>query len=345
MAKINNPKNLERKLSKAFEFSVSGPEEKEKDGLKWYEFPVTLKARDGGPILHWWWGKVAHDFSGMSVPSAGRIPIDHVHTDDALGYVDEFDTSTGHLILKGKFVSTKRDDLAWTIATQLAAKIPYQSSIFFDDPEEGELEIDEVKKGKSATVNGQTWPGPGLVVLKWLLRGVAVCLYGADSKTSTQALKHQPGIGEHESMTPQEQLKQFTELFGAELANKYFTEGLDLDEATKKFNAVLAGRIDEATKQLSAKDEEIAGLKQKLVEAEGKEAEFAASAAKIADLEKQLSEATGKLEVWDKQYGGLKYQDAASGNGMTGTAPDGPSADPEKSYAAELQGVLGTETE
>lgn len=341
MSKISNPKFLERKLSKEFEFSVSDPIEKTENGFTWFEFPVTLKARDGGPILHYWWGKVAHDFNGMSVPSIGRIPIDHVHSDDALGFVNEFDTSSGSLILKGFFVSTEKNDLVWKLATQMKAGIPYQSSIFFDDPENGEMEIEEVKKNKDVTVNEQAWTGPGLVVRKWLLRGVATCLYGADSKTSTQVLKYQSNTYE-EKMTPQEQLKQFTELFGAELANKYFTEGLDLDAATKQFNAVLKERIDEHGKQLAAKDAEIEAMKLKLAEAEKKTAEFSASAEKIGDLEKQLAEANGKIEIWEKQYGGYKYNDAASGQGMTGTSADTPSVDPEKAYAAELQNALNT---
>ncbi len=335
----NNPKTLERKLSRAFEFSVSEPVEMEKNGRKWYEFPVALKARDGAPILHGWWGKIAHDFKGMSVPSVKRIPIDHVHGDNALGYIDEFDTSDGHLILKGRYVSTEKGDLAWTIATQIIAGVPYQSSIFFDDPEDGELEIDEVKKGKQITVNGLTWEGPGLIVKKWLLRGVATCLYGADCKTSTQILKHQSISTHEESMTPQEQLKRFTELFGAELANKYFSEGLDEAEAVKKFNAVLLERAGKIEQQLSEKDGKIADLEKQLASVGEQAKQLAEKDGRVAELEKQLGEATAKLEVWNTQYGGRKYADGATGEGMSGPS-ENTGYDPaaaEKAFAAELE--------
>ncbi|GHT10524.1 hypothetical protein FACS1894170_02750 [Planctomycetales bacterium] len=183
-------KNLERKLAKNFDVTFSKPVDFEKNGLKWQEFPVVLKARDGGHINHWAWGKVVHDFAGMETPSNGKIPIDHVHSNDALGFIDEFDTSDGNLVLKGKFISTKEGDLAWDIATKIAAGVPYQSSIFFDDLENGEpIEIENVKQNKSVTVNGKQFDGNGIVIRKWLLRGVATCLYGADSQTTTQTLK------------------------------------------------------------------------------------------------------------------------------------------------------------
>ena len=334
-----DPKTLERKLAKQFEFSVSGPVEQEKDGLKWHEFPVTLKARDGGPLLHSWWGKIAHDFSGMSVPSVGRIPIDHVHTDEALGYIDQFDTSSGHLILKGRFVSTKEGDLPWTIATQILAKIPYQSSIFFDDPEDGELVIDDVRKGKSVTANGLTWEGPGLLVSKWLLRGVAVCLYGADSKTSTQVLKHQSTPTPSKSMDPVELLKKFTEMFGAKLANQYVIEGLSLEEATMKFNAVLTERIEAVKKLAAEKEAEIGNLKTQLAAVGDQAAQLAARDAKVVELETKLTEANNKLAVWEKQYGGLKYGDVKPNAAVGGNEFSANEA--EKKFAEELKAILG----
>ena len=335
MAKQNNFKTLERKLVKPFELQFSEPTAFEKNGLKWWEFPVTLKARDAGAILHAWWGKVAHDFAGMKKPSLGRIPIDHVHTDDALGYIDEFDKSDG-LTLKGKFISTKEGDLAWDIATKIAAGVPYQSSIFFGDLEDGTpLDIEEVKENKSKTVNGQVFEGPGLIVRKWLLRGVATCLYGADPKTNTQVLKHQPP---NETMDAKEQLKEFTEKFGAELANKYFTDGLDMEQATSKFCDVLQERCKAAEKLAAEKDGKIAELETKLGEAGGKEKELAAKTEKITELEKKLGETQSKLEVWEKQYGGMSYDALDKQNAETTGKP----SNPENEYADELKQAMAT---
>jgi len=93
MGKENKPNKLEQKLIRPFDIHFSAPTVVEKEnGLKWTEFAVMLKAKDAGYILHWWYDKIAHDFSGMSVPSIGKIPIDHVHGDEALGYIGEFNT-------------------------------------------------------------------------------------------------------------------------------------------------------------------------------------------------------------------------------------------------------------
>ena len=340
------PKTLERKLSKPFDVQFSKPEIVEKEnGLKWYEFPVTLKARDSGPIFHWAWGKIIHDLSKMKKPSTGKIPIDHVHSDEALGVIDEFDTSDG-LLLKGKLVSTGEGDLAWNIATKIAAGVPYQSSIFFDDLEDGTpFEVEEVKEGKSKTVNGQVFEGPGCIVRKWMLRGVAVCLYGADPNTNTQVLKHQP---HEEPMDPKEILKQFTEKFGAELANKYFTEGLSFEEAVAKFCDVLQERLKASEKLASDKDEKIAALEAEITAFKDEKAKNAddeddaddededkkdkkgkkASASK----DQKIAELKAKLSVWERQYGGMSY-DALGKQDPDST---GGGANPEQEYAAEL---------
>jgi len=322
------PKTLERKLAKPFDVQFSKPEIVEKEnGLKWYEFPVTLKARDAGHINHWAWGKVIHDLSKMSKPSSGRIPIDHVHGNEALGYIDEFDKTDG-LLLKGKFISTGEGDLAWELATKIAAGVPYQSSIFFDDLEDGTpFEVEDVKEGKSKTVNGQVFEGPGCIVRKWMLRGVAVCLYGADPKTNTQVLKHQPHM---EPMDTKELLKEFTTKFGAELANQYVIEGLDMEAAVSKFSDVLRERLGAAEK-LSA--EKITELEKKLAEALGKGKELAVSTEKITELEKKLGETQTKLEVWERQYGGVPYNALEKQDGNSTVS----GSNPENEYAAELK--------
>jgi predicted RNase H-related nuclease YkuK (DUF458 family) len=266
----------------------------------------------------------------MKIPSAGRIPIDHVHGDEALGYIDEFDTQDG-LTLKGVFVSTQEGDLAWQLATKMAAGVPYQSSIFFDDLENGEeLGIDSVKKDKTEMVNGQMFEGPGLIIRKWLLRGVATCLYGADPNTKTQVLKHQPP--QEELMDAKETLKEFTAKFGAELANQYFTEGLDSEQATSKFCDVLSERLKAAAKLAAEKDEKIAELEKKLSEADGKEKELAAKTEKMTELETKLGETETKLSVWEKQYGGLQYGELA--NAQSGKKKF---SNPDAEYAKELK--------
>ena len=109
-------------------------------------------------------------------------------------------------------------------------------------------------------------------------------------------------------MDPKEQLKEFTEKFGAELANKYFTEGLDVEAATSKFCGVLQERLGIAEKLSAEKD------------------------GKIAELETKLGEAQSKIEVFEKQYGGLPYDKLGAQTGET----TGNVSNPENEYAAEL---------
>ena len=343
------PKTLERKLTQPFELQFSEPKEVTgKNGLKWHEFPVTLKARDAGHINHWWFGKVSHDFSGMSIPSVGRIPIDHVHSDEALGYIDEFDTSDG-LTLKGKFVSTQEGDTAWNLATKMAAGVPYQSSIFFDDLEDG-TQIDEqiLKKDQKDTVNGQMFEGPGIIVRKWLLRGVATCLYGADPNTKTQVLKHQP---HEDTMDPKEQLKKFTQKFGAELANKYFSDGLTFDESVAEYCDVLQKQLNAAEKLASEKDTEIAALKSQISSFKDKEDDDEEKKDKKQkddedddddkkDLSAKIAELEGKLSVWEQQYGGTPYGAFAS---SSPTSPTGNPKDPNAEYSTELKRAMAVE--
>ncbi len=60
------------------------------------------------------------------------------------------------------------------------AGIPFEGSIFFDD-----AILEYVDEGFQTEVNGETFHGPGVVVREWVLRGCAVCPYGADGSTNS----------------------------------------------------------------------------------------------------------------------------------------------------------------
>jgi hypothetical protein len=48
--------------------------------------PVTITARSGNPIEHWYWGRIVHDLSGMRL-SKSRVAIDYCHRqDEPIGY-------------------------------------------------------------------------------------------------------------------------------------------------------------------------------------------------------------------------------------------------------------------
>ena len=146
--------------------------------------PVKMVARSGKPVQHWYWGKVVHDLSGMRL-SKPKLPIDYCHnSDEVLGYLNKFDTSSGDLVCSGAVTPFKPDDRASEVLFKNKEGVPYEASIFFD-PRAG-LRIEEFGPGATAVVNGQTFEGPGIVIRQWTLRGVAICPYGQDPNTSTQ---------------------------------------------------------------------------------------------------------------------------------------------------------------
>lgn len=154
-----------------------------KDG----KVPVKMRARGGQPIYHWYWGNVAHDMTGFA-PAEPVIPIDYCHDfNEVLGLLNSFAPSNEGLDVGGELVSFAAEDRTAEVTHKARAGIPYQASIFFEPQV-----IEEILPGAQADVNGYKLTGPGLVIRKWTLRGVAICPYGYDPKTSTK-LSARPG--------------------------------------------------------------------------------------------------------------------------------------------------------
>lgn len=150
------------------------------DGLK--PVPVTLRARSAGVVNHWYFGRTVHDFAGMKT-TGPTLPLDYCHhCDEVVGFSDKQDVSTGELVMSGQLVPFTADDRASEIIHKSRNKVPYQASVTFDS---GNLVIEEVPAGMSATVNGRTIEGPLTIFRQWQLRGCAVCPYGMDANTST----------------------------------------------------------------------------------------------------------------------------------------------------------------
>jgi hypothetical protein len=144
--------------------------------------PVTMTARTGDPICHWYWGNVVHDLSGMTV-NKDRLPVDYCHeSDEVLGYLNKFDPSSGDLIVSGALTPFEDGDRASEVIYKQKAGVPYEASIDFTGP----TVVEYVDAGASTDVNGKTLQGPLTVFRKWVLRGVAICPYGADPNTSTE---------------------------------------------------------------------------------------------------------------------------------------------------------------
>jgi hypothetical protein len=147
--------------------------------------PVRLVARSGKAIEHWYWGNVVHDLAGMRLHKS-RLPIDYVHdSKEIIGYLNRFDTSSGDLVTTGALVPYKDGDRATEILHKMKAGVPYEASINFGG--DG-IKVEEVFAGQTVEVNGAQFVGPGVIVREFPLRGVAICPYGADANTSSNAL-------------------------------------------------------------------------------------------------------------------------------------------------------------
>jgi hypothetical protein len=237
--------------------------------------PITLLARTNSILNHWWWGRCVHDFSGMEHKE--KIVLDYCHCDDDLiGYADTFSIGENGLTLSGRIESIEPMDQANKVILQSDKGIPFEASIFFDD-----AVLEYVPEGYSTEVNGQTLEGPLTVFRKWLLRACSVCPYGYDSDSvasltddkktalkwmnpmTASATQTQPAID------PRDELKQFTEKFGAADGCEYFGKKLSLADAAIEHVGKLsdrhaselkaiAERHTEAVTKLSAERDSIA---------------------------------------------------------------------------------------
>ena len=249
---------------------------------------ISILARSADPIQHWFWGKNVHDFSGMKIPD--RIPLDHNHdSEHAIGFADKFDVADG-LKICGKLTPFKADDKASEIIHQRKAGVPYQASIFFDP---NELVVEDVPSGMSTQVNGKKFDGPGVIFRQSVLRGVAVCLYGADRHTScdmkfsatqfnvsmfkepvmAEAVET-PVVEEVVEETPKTELNQkpkapkakqktgpeFLSAFGSD-GGVWFAEGKSFDEAQTLFNAKLVQSNKDLETKLAAANQQITALR------------------------------------------------------------------------------------
>lgn len=141
--------------------------------------PVTVLARTGDPIDHWYWGRIVHDFAGLQ--SKPVIALDWCHDpDDLIGKLDKQDSSSGDLVCTGSIESLQAGDSADKIVQLSDRGVPYEASIFFDP---WSMVLEYLPDGLTTEVNGRTVAGPLVIAREWQLRRVAICPSGADSGT------------------------------------------------------------------------------------------------------------------------------------------------------------------
>lgn len=224
--------------------------------------PITLLARTNSVLNHWWWGPCIHDFSGME--HKDKIVLDYCHCDDDLiGFADTFSVDAAGLKLSGRIESIEPMDQANKVILQSDRGIPFEASIFFD-----EAVLEYVPTGYSTEVNGETFEGPLTVFRKWLLRACSVCPYGYDSDSVASltddkktALKWMNPMTATATQTqtaidPRDELKQFTDKFGAADGCEYFGKKLSLAEASLEHIGKLSDRHATELKAVSDRNTE-----------------------------------------------------------------------------------------
>lgn len=141
---------------------------------------ITIVARTGGIAVQEVWGRCFHDFSGFISP-VGKVILDWDHTSAVIGVCDKVSVQNGKLLAVGRLVPFKNGDEAQQIIFKLSRGVPFNASLVMSNEP---LEVEAVREGKTASVNGLTVVGPCCIFRKWSIEGISVVPYGADSSTS-----------------------------------------------------------------------------------------------------------------------------------------------------------------
>lgn len=143
---------------------------------------LSMTCYSGGIIKgHWYWGDLAIDLSGMSIPKK-KIPILQEHmTDRFIAYATKFTKSNeeGLLVENATFVDTEESIKFRELSQQ---GFPFEASIYARP-----TQIQRLMENETAEVNGFTMKGPGTIWRKSTLKESSVCTFGYDSNTSSAA--------------------------------------------------------------------------------------------------------------------------------------------------------------
>ena len=146
-------------------------------------------AYSGGPVFFAFWGKTIFDVQGLYF--SAPLPALRQHAPDrGVGVIEKISQQGAALHAEGRFVESSPDGRE--VAALALEGFPWQASVSIW-PEQ----VEEIREGKTAMVNGQLFEGPGTVVRKGHLREISFAALGADSRTSVTALAASAGPGPH----------------------------------------------------------------------------------------------------------------------------------------------------
>lgn len=190
-----------------------------------------------------------------ATPSKDRVPLDYNHNEEeVIGYVENFQCTDDAITADGVvLIGDESSDAAKTFAQNIDGGVPFEASAFLDLSEAESVELE----------GGVTeWSGA-------LIRGVAVCPYGTDRKTTVSLklgetnfvvrLKNNNNQGEDmdeekkvsiedqkkdNSKNPREELEAMIEEFGLERGVEFFRRGITIEEAREEdYQSLKAERL------------------------------------------------------------------------------------------------------
>ena len=191
-----------------------------------------------------------------ATPSKERVPLDYNHNEEeVIGYVENFQCTADAITADGVvLIGDDSSDAAKTFAQNIDGGVPFEASAFLDLSEAESVELED----------GVTeWSGA-------LIRGVAICPYGTDRKTTVSLkmgetnfvvrLKNKSSNNEDEVMdeekkvsiedqktdpkNPREELEEMIEEFGLERGVDFFRRGVSIEEAREEdYQSLKAERL------------------------------------------------------------------------------------------------------
>lgn len=239
-------------------------------------------------------------------PSKERVPLDYNHNEEeVIGYVENFQCTADAITADGVvLIGDESSDAAKTFAQNIDGGVPFEASAFLDLSEAESVELED----------GVTeWSGA-------LIRGVAICPYGTDRKTTVSLkmgetnfvvrLKKSNNEDEvmdeekkvsiedqkkDDSKNPREELEAMIEEFGLERGVDFFRRGVSIEEAREEdYQSLKAERLQMEKKdktQCAATPEE---------EPKGKQDDVSASLkAELVKLSQEISTLKATLRRGD----------------------------------------------
>lgn len=205
-----------------------------------------------------------------ATPSKERVPLDYNHNEEeVIGYVENFQCTADAITADGVvLIGDDSSDAAKTFAQNIDGGVPFEASAFLDLSEAESVELED----------GVTeWSGA-------LIRGVAICPYGTDRKTTVSlkmgetnfVVRLKNSNNEDEKMdeekkvsiedqktdpkNPREELEEMIEEFGIERGVDFFRRGVSIEEAREEdYQSLKAERLQAEEKdktQCAATSEE-----------------------------------------------------------------------------------------